>query len=237
MCLPVYLAMTAAEYAGCAGLPAHIGWMACHFSPYGTGLSNLPPELPAGSLLILNDRTPVCGHDPGVICHQLEECVSDLECAGVLLDFQRPDCPETAAIAAAVLDLPCPVIVSESYAADLDCPVFLPPPPLYQPLAEYLQPWENREIWLELAPGSQTLEVDRDGCRIGALLPGDLSPTPLEDSQLHCHYWIDILENAIHFHLCRQMTDLERVLSQANSLGVHAAVGLYQELKEWTMEK
>ena len=49
------LAMTAAEL-GAAPLPSHPAWMACHFSPYSTGLTNLPPKLPQDSLLILNDR-------------------------------------------------------------------------------------------------------------------------------------------------------------------------------------
>ena len=48
MAIGRYFAMTAAEIRGCSALPAGIAWMACHFSPYGTGLSNLPPELPEG---------------------------------------------------------------------------------------------------------------------------------------------------------------------------------------------
>lgn len=236
MYLPVYLAMTAAEYAACQTLPPKIGWMACHFSPYGTGLSNLPSNLPADSILILNDRTPPRGHDPALICRQLEACVSALSCTGILLDFQRPDCPETTAIAEAVLRLSCPVILSENYGKNFNCPIFLPPPPLYQPLAEYLESWKGREIWLELAPGRQTLQVEPEGCKVGSFHPDDEAPYPLEDSQLHCHYRIDILENAIHFHLCRQTADLTDFLTQAKDLGVHAAVGLYQELKEWITE-
>ena len=73
MTLPMHLAMTAAELACCDSLPSHPAWMACHFSPYGTGLSNLPEHLPEGALLILNDRTPVFGHDPQVICAQLHQ--------------------------------------------------------------------------------------------------------------------------------------------------------------------
>ena len=50
MAIKGYLAMTAAEIAA-AGAPAYgLAYMACHFSPYGTGLVNLPRELPEGRL-------------------------------------------------------------------------------------------------------------------------------------------------------------------------------------------
>jgi hypothetical protein len=89
MVLPRYLAQTREEFAVCPSLPEHPAWMACHFSPYGTGLSNLPEALPKGSLLILNDRTPVFGHDPLQVAAQLEESVVRLECSGILLDFSQ----------------------------------------------------------------------------------------------------------------------------------------------------
>ena len=71
MAMARYLAMTAAEMMGGAPLPGKTAWMACHFSPYSTGLCNLPAALPPGSLLILNDRTPIHGHDPERICREL----------------------------------------------------------------------------------------------------------------------------------------------------------------------
>ena len=73
MVLPLYLAMTAAEIRANTDFPPNIGYMACHFSPYGTGLSNCPAHLPEGSMLILNDRTPVYGHCPERIAQQLME--------------------------------------------------------------------------------------------------------------------------------------------------------------------
>ena len=73
MAIPLYLAMTAREFRICKTVPANMAWMACHFSPYGTGLSNLPTSLPPGSMIILNDRTPICGHDPELIAAQLKE--------------------------------------------------------------------------------------------------------------------------------------------------------------------
>ena len=52
MAIAQYLAMTAAEMIGSTFLPQKAAWMACHFSPYSTGLCNLPSALPPGSLLI-----------------------------------------------------------------------------------------------------------------------------------------------------------------------------------------
>ena len=42
MAIRQYLAMTAAEMTQAGSLPRHAAWMACHFSPYSTGLTNLP---------------------------------------------------------------------------------------------------------------------------------------------------------------------------------------------------
>ena len=64
MAIAPFLAMTGAEMRNNSVLPDKIAWMACHFSPYGTGLSNLPKNLPAGSLLMVDDITPPHGHDP-----------------------------------------------------------------------------------------------------------------------------------------------------------------------------
>ena len=54
MAIRTYLAMTASEFAKADPLPPHVAWMACHFSPYDSGLTNLPRKLPTNSLLILN---------------------------------------------------------------------------------------------------------------------------------------------------------------------------------------
>ena len=75
MPIPCYLALTAAEFANANQLPEKIAWMACHFSCYGTGLSNFPEDLPGGSVIILNDRTPPDKHDPQRILEQLQQLV------------------------------------------------------------------------------------------------------------------------------------------------------------------
>ena len=89
MAIAPFLAMTAAEICACPVLPPKIAWMACHFSPYGLGLSNLPKTLPPGSLLMVDDITPPHKHDPALIGKQLHSCVEALQCSAVLLDFQR----------------------------------------------------------------------------------------------------------------------------------------------------
>lgn len=230
MILPLYLAMTAAEMVRCEALPPKCGWMACHFSPYGTALSNCPASLPAGSLLILNDRTPVCGHDPALICRQLVQLAEQLHPDGILLDFQRPDDPQTAAIAAAIVHaLPCPVGVSAVYAKELDCAVFLPPPPLHQPLDTYIRPWKGRDIWLEAALGSQCITVTKEGSSFRDAPYRD-EEDGFEDTHLCCRYRIRLTDDAASFTLLRTPAMLQKLLEQAAGLGITRAVGLYQEL-------
>lgn len=230
MPLPVYLAMTEAEFRGCSELPEHLGWMACHFSPYGKGLSNIPEILPPGSLLIVNDRTPPQGHDPDYIVEQLLEAVDSLSATGVLLDFQRPGQQEIAAIGHAIGNaLPCPVIVSHHYADTCQGAVLLPPLPPNKPLTEYLTPWQTREIWLELSLEGLALTLTEAGCKVESC---DQSPIPctLQDEALHCHYGIALQEKSAAFYLQRTDEDILQLLRQAEIMGIKAAVGLYQEL-------
>ena len=124
MALTLYLAMTCAEIQNCHSLPAHIAWMACHFSPYGNGLSNIPQQLPEDSVLILNDRIPPQGHDPKLVAAQLAQTAEKHSVARILLDFQRPDYDETAAVVSEVLQVaPCPTAVTPAYASQHTCPV------------------------------------------------------------------------------------------------------------------
>ena len=227
MSLPVYLARTAAEFG--PALPRNCAYMACHFSPYGTGLSNLPRALPEGSLLILNDRIPAQGHDAMYITEQILELVEEFGCNGVLLDFQREN-SETSNIAKKLTEaLPCPVGVTERYAEDLDCPVFLMPP-VYQPLSKTLEKWPGREIWLELGCVTQVLTVTKDGCRVSPMLPYDGSEGRFYAQELACRYTTELQEDAAIFTMSRNRECLKELLLQAEGLGVTRAVGLYQEL-------
>ncbi|MBE6975228.1 MAG: hypothetical protein E7436_07040 [Ruminococcaceae bacterium] len=225
----LYLAMTAGEFHSCRELPEKIAWMACHFSPYGTGLTNLPRKLPAGSLLILNDRTPVHGHDAGLIRETLAEVVEEQNCGGLLLDLQRPGCAEAAEVVRALVDLPCPVAVSAPYALE-DGAVFLPPVPMLTPLETYLEPWRGRTIWLDLAPETTAVTVTESGTTIQPHPGRDLPPMPHRDDELRLHYGLELSPEAARFTLRRTRADLEDLLEKGKAHGVTTAVGLYQEL-------
>lgn len=225
MVLPLYLALTAAEFASCSQIPTHTAWMACHFSPYGTGLSNLPPALPSGSMVIVNDRTPIGGHDPAEILCQLKKVNPHL----LLLDFQRPEVKAAQQLALYLVDgMDCPVVVSHHYARGLDCPVFLPPVPPDTAISEHIAPWRNRQLWLEVALEGITRTVTEKGCTVSPL------PHPpedgWEDAALHCHCTITEYKDHVDFHLYRTPEDLRNFLEDAKSHGITCAVGLYQEL-------
>ena len=182
-------------------------------------------------MLILNDRTPAQGHDPALIASQTEECARQFRCSRILLDFQRTDSVENLAVARAVLSAAsCPVGVSDIYAKELDCPVFLPPVPPHIPLREHLAPWQDREIWLEAALYGETVSVTDTGSHFSPLSSTELPDSTMEDSALHCHYHIKTFDDHIDFTLWRTQKDLTNLLQEAETLGVTLAVGLWQEL-------
>ena len=144
MAITPYLAMTAGERNAAQAFPTRAGWLSCHFSASGTGLSNLPVAMPSGSLLILDDSTPMDGHDPEQIAGQLEDCAKRLRCAGILLDFQQPGAEEIQNLVARLeKEISVPLIVSAAYAKNAGCAVFLPPVPADVPLSEYLSSWRG----------------------------------------------------------------------------------------------
>lgn len=228
MALPLYLAQTPAEMAG-NPLPERTAYMACHFSAGGRGLSNLPDHLPEGSILILDDSIPMEAHDSQQILSQLSDWIPRYGCESVLLDFQRENIPCQQELAGLLCEaLPCPVAVSEIYAGNLACPVFLPPVPPDKLLSEYLSPWSGREIWLETALDGLSLIVTEACCNTEPLW--DFPENGLLDEQLHCHYAIETTADSATFLLWRTGPDLASLLSEAESLGVTRAVGLWQEL-------
>ena len=230
MAIDCYLAMTAAEIASAPSLPRKLGYMACHFSPYSTGLSNLPRQLPPNSMLLLTDRTPICGHDPDLIARQLADCAAANHCHSVLLDFQRGECAETARLVRHLSEaLPCPMAVSQPYAGESDRPILLPPVPLDIPLADHLAPWQNREIWLEAALDSLCITVTPTGSH-SSPAGSDNEPLPHRDDRLHCHYRTEVSPDQAVFTLRRTPEDLASLLEEAETLGVSLAVGLCQEL-------
>lgn len=228
--IPFFLAMTAEELRGCSSAPERMAWMACHFSPYAAGLTDLPKALPPRSLLILDDCIPIHKHDPQLIVRQLKMALAELNCAALLLDFQREDEPKAASLAKQICsELRCPVAVSEAYAKVLDCPVFLAPLPPHLPPQQLLSPWQGRELWLDAACTSVCLTVTESGCERS--LPTTLPTEGLHhDKDLCCHYSITVQPEKICFTLFRTKDDLADLTKAISPLGVTHAVGLFQEL-------
>lgn len=226
-----YLAMTAAEMGSATRLPEKVAWMACHFSPYSGGLCNLPHALPEGSLLILNDRTPMGGHDIERVCQELDAALRQFRCTGLLIDFLNPPGVESQSLVAFLAEqLPCPVGAPPAYAVE-GAAVFLPPVPTDVPLEEYLKKWVGQPIWLESALEGQTITLTSAGASYSA----NHLPCPASahaDGALHCHYTIQPQQNAVAFHTWRTGEDLADLMAEAKDMGVELTVGLYQELAD-----
>ena len=223
-----FLAQTAVEFGQELPFDAKIAWLGCHFSPSGTGISNLPRELPALSMLILTDETPISGHDPQRVAMQLGQAVETFHCCRVLLDFQRPENAEAAAMAQVITQaLPCPVGITAYYAQGLSCPVFLPPLPLTTGPAQCAAQWQDREIWLEAAPQRAGYRITKDGCQMQEPLPGGRFPH--QDETLICRYGMQLGQDEAIFTLCRTWEDW---LTLARCPQIGCVVGLYQEFAQ-----
>ena len=231
MVLPLNLAMTPSEVGSSVTFPNRIAWMACRFSDTSEGLTDLPQQLPEGAMLILDDSQSCAGHDPELIAQQLTDTVAQCGCESVLLDFQRPYDENTAAMAKAILSaLPCPVAVTEHYAKDLTCPVFLAPCPLHMTLQQYLQPWKDREIWMEAALCQERAIVTKTGT---SFIPLEVAPEYTDgfyNEALCCRYRTAVSDDRIAFTLFDTVETLRDKMARAMELGVSRFVGIYQEL-------
>lgn len=230
--IPLYLAMTAAELQSAITVPPQLAWMACHFSAYGTGLSNIPRMLPPGSMLMLNDRTPICGHDPVLVAQALCNASQILKCDSILLDFQREACPELYGIVEAVLErAPCPVGVSCLYASNFDCQVLVPPIPPHTLPAEALASWEGRELWLELSSEGTLISVTENGSQYTPLPHYRPENNGHWEQELHCHYEITVEDDRVLFQLGRNEDDQISLLNTVKALGVTRGLRLWQETR------
>lgn len=236
MALTLYLAMTAAEIHNCSQLPENTAWMACHFSPYGSGLSNIPAQLPAGSALILNDRIPPQGHDPDAVAAQLAEAAERLNVSRVLLDLQRPDNTETKRITQAIVKrLTCPVGVTPIYAQDIACAVFFTPR-LRIPLSKQLETWHSRTIWLDAALDCESITVTEAGSTVTPGYVPDAAPYIHTDEPLHCRYCLELEDTFARFTVWRDMKQLRNLLEEAKKMQIDCAIGLYQQLNQKAAE-
>ena len=230
MALPLNLAMTQAEITAADLLPSRLAWMSCQFSPFTKGITNIPKSLPEGSMLILDDQQNCFTHSPDLVAQQLLEATQQLGCESILLDFQRPADPESIAMVHTIVEaLPCPVAVTEGFAKDLTCPVFLAPCPLHMPLQTYLHPWLGRELWMEAALCQEIITVTGNGTTFISDYPVDPDGGFYEPN-LICHYRVAVSPEKITFTLFDTPETLHQKLQKAHSLGVHRMVGLFQEL-------
>lgn len=182
---------------------------------------------------MLDDAAPVSGHDPALVEAQLREAMARFSCAGILLDFQRPEQEETAAMARELCQrLSGLVTVSAAYAQSLSCPVCLPPVPCSVPLPEYLAPWKGREIWLEGALTKEEWAITPEGAFRREVFGTPLPARGFREKELHCHYQMSKEEDCLLFTLWRSSEDLESLIAAAESNGVTAMAGLWQELGE-----
>lgn len=228
MVIAHYLALSAADFRGCSPLPPHIAWLSCRFSPYGSGLINLPKQLPPDSLCILEDSTPMAAHSIPNISAALSVLLSENRCRGLILDFQRQENAREHQLAAELSKvLPVPVAAPPEFASQ-DCILFLPPAPPETPLQTYLKPWHGRRVWLDTAPNACTLVLSEAGCRIDRNRPFPGGKSFL-DSATASRYHIALTNGCAEISLCRDAQTLPVFLEQAGALGVELAVGLWQE--------
>ena len=204
--------------------------MACHFSLYSTGLSNLPESLPEGAMLILNDRIPMAGHDPDCILRQLSQLIEQEKISSLLLDFQRPENGEAADLIGRIIARrPCPVGVTAPYWQE-GAALFLPPIPPGVSAEEYLMPKSGGELWLEAALQCQTVTVTPRGAIFEPPAPARDETGLLAEGL--CRYTVAQEAESFRFRLFDTRETLCAKLEAAASLGVSKAIGLYQELQK-----
>ncbi len=227
MALPVYLAMTAAEFTENLPLHATPAWMACHFSSSGIGLSNFPSFLPEGAMLIVNDQMPPANHNPDYVAKQLQDFVNAYKVGAVLLDFQRSGCEDF--VEATGKALTCPAAVTAQYAHCFPGAVFLPLPPVSQSIETALSTHKNREIWLELFPDTEILTITKSGCVSKKTDRFPDTQNIFEHPSLSCRYCIEEMDDTVIFTLQRQAQHLMALLEKAETFGVSRGVGLLQD--------
>ena len=221
-----YLAMTEQELSA-GPPPSCLAYLGCRFSE--SGLGGLPQSLPPGALLILDDRAPLENLPIPEIGEALGNVLARFSCRGLLLDFQRPGILSQKELAAILSrDLPCPVAAPPEYAPE-GCPVFLPPVPVDCTVENHLAPWQGREIWLDLAADAEQICLTPQGASITPAEPPQ-AESFFTDPRLHCRYRIETQDQTARFTLWRTKAEISVLQQEAQTLGVHRFIGLYQEL-------
>ena len=226
MALPVYLALTGAEFRLLPRKPAHLAWMGVSFTENGT-LGGFPEVFPLGGILTVNDASPLPEKCPPEATIALRQWVERFRPSAVLMDMQRSGAaPEV--LKALASSLPCPVAVSAPYAHVLSGPVLLPPVPLYRDPEKFLAPWADREIWLEISPLGQIVRLTKKGREI-CFAPA--SPEAQEHPGPCSHYTIRKGPDFIEFRFRRTSEDTAALFAAAEKHGVTKLLGLYLEYR------
>ena len=212
MGIPLYLAMTVDELERCPRLPEQLGWMACHFSPYGRGLTDLPEALPPGSLLLCDDRIPILHHDAALVAVQLAQLAKTLRCRAIVLDFQQPESAQGARIAEAVSEAAeCPVVLPPAYAHCGTGPVLLPPPRLWDPISRVAEAWKGRTLWMEWVIQAAEVTVTETESRYTSLeQPPEPGKQDRTDPVLCCRYRTELAGDRAAFLLWDAVQTLEK---------------------------
>lgn len=234
MSIPMYLAMTATDFSVFSILPTHMAWMSAHFSVMDRGLSNLPAALPTGSILILDDQHPWDGHSISAVLRTLQDFLQRNTLLGILLDFERPACPQTLKLAEAItvlcLDHGCTAAMPEVFARHEAAAVFLPSRPHWSPKPPSL----GREIWQEVSPAPSRVRISSGKVEkevLSTLFFSRPEGRPIfTDLELLCQYYTQVRDKGIEVTLFDGPESLEQKLSLWEASGVRLAIGPYRYL-------
>ena len=221
----MFLAMTEDEIRDNSQLPSNIAFLGCHFSSTGSILTGLPESLPAGCGIILDDRNPITSQNLTEIADTIEE----MKPAFLLLDFQLPPADQSLRLAQTIVKRTIPTAMPPAYGKELTCSLLLPPVPPHIPIEEYLHPWRDREVWLELALDAVRITVTSHGSTTTYFPHAEPQSKVHKDSMLHCHFLITQHPDALEFYCYRAREDITEL---RNTLPDHVThtIGLYQEL-------
>ena len=231
MNLSIYMAFVAAESEAILRYKGKAAWLGYHLSAFDSGITPRPSFLDSCHMLVLTDETPLLHHDPQKVTSEICAEAKSLGCEKILLDFQRPPTEKSLVLAKSILrSAPCAVGITECYANDTDCSVFLPSPPLWTPLQETIAPWKGRDIWLEIFPEDGCITITKKGGNYSPSAP--LENYPFCDNALCLSYSTEQYAQQVKVHLHRGITEMKAFLHLADSLGISAAIGLYQQFGE-----
>ena len=232
MVLPLYLAMTGREILAAQPSASRCAYMACHFSPYGLGLSNLPKALPEGAVILLSDRIPPGGHDAEVVVAQLEELVRQFQPKAIVLDLETAGngfCRELAVKCSGISG--AEITVAAAYAKDLPCSVFVGAGALWTPAEKLLKPWQGRKLWVEAVLQRGLVTVTDQGAGYEEL-PWEPPEEELPvDEDLQVAYRIRQTKDAVEVMLWRGKEQLPKWMEKLEQLGAEGFLGLYQQLR------